>query len=109
MNLASGKNLIGSFHQPVAVLIDPEVIATLPSREYRAGLFEVVKCGVIRDPEIFELMTTRPGDVLNMNPDVVDRLIAGAVRVKADVVSADERESDLRRILNFGAHARACD
>jgi 3-dehydroquinate synthase len=102
VNLASGKNLIGSFHQPVAVLIDPEVIATLPSREYRAGLFEVVKCGVIRDPEIFELMTTRPADVLNMNPDVVDRLIAGAVRVKAEVVSADERESDLRRILNFG-------
>lgn len=102
VNLAGGKNLIGSFHQPVAVLIDPEVIATLPEREYRAGLFEVVKCGVIRDPEIFETMTARPRDVLNMEPDVIDRLIAAAVRVKAEVVSADEREGDLRRILNFG-------
>jgi 3-dehydroquinate synthase len=102
VNLAGGKNLIGSFHQPLAVLIDPEVIATLPAREYRAGLFEVVKCGVIRDREIFNLMMARPRDVLDMNPEVIDALIAGAVRVKADVVSADERESDLRRILNFG-------
>jgi 3-dehydroquinate synthase len=102
VNLAGGKNLIGSFHQPLGVLIDPDVIATLPPREYRAGLFEVVKCGVIRDREIFDLMATRSQDVLNLQPEIIDRLIAGAVRVKADVVSADERESDLRRILNFG-------
>src|SRR5690349_18426741 len=56
VNLRSGKNLIGSFHQPVAVLIDPEVIATLPAREYRAGLFEVIKCGVIRDRALFDLL-----------------------------------------------------
>jgi 3-dehydroquinate synthase len=102
VNLASGKNLIGSFHQPLAVLIDPEVLTTLPEREFRAGLFEVVKCGVIRDKTIFDLMSGRARDVLAMNPVVLDELIAGAVRVKAEVVSADERESDLRRILNFG-------
>jgi 3-dehydroquinate synthase len=102
VNLASGKNLIGSFHQPLAVLIDPETTATLPEREFRAGLFEIVKCGVIRDPETFELMSTRAADVLRMNAELVDRLIAGAVKVKAEVVTADEKESGLRRILNFG-------
>jgi 3-dehydroquinate synthase len=102
VNLAHGKNLIGSFHQPLAVLIDPEVLATLPEREYRAGLFEIIKCGVIRDQRIFDLMSERSQDVLDMKPDLVDDLISAAVRVKAEVVSADERESDLRRILNFG-------
>ncbi len=102
VNLVGGKNLIGSFHQPLAVLIDPEVLSTLPAREYRAGLFEVIKCGVIRDPALFRLLKDRPDDVLAMKPDVVDELISAAVRIKADVVSADEREGDLRRILNFG-------
>ena len=55
VNLAEGKNLVGSFHQPLAVLIDPDVVATLPEREYRAGLFEVIKCGVIRDRQLFEV------------------------------------------------------
>jgi len=102
VNLTSGKNLIGSFHQPVAVLIDPDVLSTLPPREYRAGLFEVVKCGVIRDRALFELMEERHADVLSMQPAVVEKLIAAAVRIKAEVVTADEREGDLRRILNFG-------
>ena len=102
VNLRSGKNLIGSFHQPVAVLIDPDVIATLPAREYRAGLFEVIKCGIIRDRALFDLLAEQSEDVLAMKRELVDELIAGAVRIKAEVVSADERETDLRRILNFG-------
>ncbi len=102
VNLANGKNLLGSFHQPVAVLIDPELTATLPEREFRAGLFEIVKCGVIRDRAMFDLLATRPREVLSMNAALVDSLIAGAVRVKAEVVSADEREGGLRRILNYG-------
>jgi 3-dehydroquinate synthase len=102
VNLISGKNLIGSFHQPRAVLIDPDVLATLPQREYRAGLFEVIKCGIIRDRALFELLEERSKEVFLRNPEVVDELIAAAVRIKAEVVSADERESDLRRILNFG-------
>lgn len=102
VNLAGGKNLIGSFHQPRAVLIDPDVISTLPAREYRAGLFEIVKCGVIRDPELFRLMEQRSEEVLSAAPEVVDSLISSAVKIKAEVVSADEREGDLRRILNFG-------
>jgi 3-dehydroquinate synthase len=102
VNLVEGKNLIGSFHQPLTVLIDPDVLATLPDREYRAGLFEVIKCGVIRSAPLFELLTARREAVLAKEPAVVDRLIEESVRIKAEVVSADERESGLRRILNFG-------
>jgi 3-dehydroquinate synthase len=102
VNLASGKNLIGAFHQPLAVLIDPGVLGTLPEREYRAGLYEVIKCGVIRDAELFETLEQDRDEVLAQDPEIVDEIIAGAVRIKAEVVSADERESDLRRILNFG-------
>src|SRR5579885_785931 len=102
VNLVSGKNLIGSFHQPLAVLIGPDLIATLPEREYRAGLFEIIKCGVIRDRAVFDLFASRADEVLQAEPQLVEELIAAAVRIKAEVVSADERESDLRRILNFG-------
>lgn len=102
VNLTAGKNLIGSFHQPLAVLIDPDVLATLPEREYRAGLFEVIKCGIIRDPELFRMLEVESADVLAKKTSTVEALIAGAVRIKAEVVSADEREGDLRRILNFG-------
>jgi 3-dehydroquinate synthase len=102
VNLLAGKNLLGCFHQPLAVLIDPDVLATLPEREYRAGLFEVVKCGVIRSPALFSLMTERHRDVLARALELVEQMIAECVRIKAQVVSADERESGLRRILNFG-------
>jgi 3-dehydroquinate synthase len=102
VDLECGKNLLGAFHQPIAVLIDPDVLDTLPEREYRAGLFEVVKCGVIRSPELFRLMRERSADVLRREPQMVERIIAESVRIKAEVVSADERESGLRAILNFG-------
>jgi 3-dehydroquinate synthase len=102
VNLRNGKNLIGTFHQPLAVLIDPEVLTTLPEREFRAGLFEVVKYGVISSPELFDLLMFRSPDVLSQSAEVLDRIIAESVRIKAEVVSADEKEDDLRRILNFG-------
>lgn len=102
VDLECGKNLVGTFHQPVAVVIDPDVLSTLPEREYRAGLFEVLKCGVIRSPELFTLLVERNLDVLTRDRDVAERLIAESVRIKAEVVSADERESNLRMILNFG-------
>jgi 3-dehydroquinate synthase len=102
VNLESGKNLIGSFHQPLAVLIDPAVLDTLPEREYRAGLFEIIKHGVIADPELFEIMRRQSEAVLSHEPRIVDRMIADSVRFKSEVVSEDERESDRRRILNLG-------
>lgn len=102
VNLTTGKNLIGSFHQPLAVLIDPDLLKTLPEREYRAGLFEIIKCGIIRDPALFHLFESRAREILDFKSELVNQLIAAAVQVKAEVVSADEREGDLRRILNFG-------
>ena len=102
VNLVSGKNLIGSFHQPLAVLIDPALLDTLPEREYRAGLYEILKCGIIRDAALFHYLAEHGADVLGRQAEAVDRIIADSVRIKAEVVSADEREGDLRRILNFG-------
>ena len=102
VDLAAGKNLVGAFHQPLAVLIDPDVLSTLPEREYRAGLFEVLKYGVIRSPELFRTLAERSAGVLASKPDIVDGVIAECVRIKAEVVSADEREGGLRMILNLG-------
>ena len=102
VNLVSGKNLFGAFHQPLAVLIDPLVVSTLPPREYQAGLYEIIKCGVIRDVALFDLLEARVADVLKLDPAIVDSIIADAVRIKCEVVTDDEREGDLRRILNFG-------
>ena len=101
-NLVSGKNLIGTFHQPLAVLIDPSTVATLPEREYRAGLYEIVKCGVIRDSGLFDLFENERDRVLNRNEAVVDHIVSAAVCIKAEVVSKDEREGGLRRMLNYG-------
>ena len=102
VNLVAGKNLIGSFHQPIAVLIDPAALETLPAREYGAGLFEAIKCGVIASPGLYRLLAERREAVAAREPGVVDEIIAESVRVKAEVVSADEREGGLRKILNFG-------
>jgi 3-dehydroquinate synthase len=102
VNLVSGKNLLGTFHQPRAVLIDPDVLGTLPARDYRAGLYESLKCGVIGDPALFTLFEDRRREILDRDPVVVEKVIAGSVRLKASVVSADEREGGLRQVLNFG-------
>ncbi|HVV46114.1 MAG TPA: 3-dehydroquinate synthase family protein, partial [Bryobacteraceae bacterium] len=102
VNLVAGKNLIGSFHQPLAVLIDPSVLGSLPPREYRAGLYEIIKSGLIVSEPLFRTLADRRAEVLAQEPSVVDYIISESVRIKAEVVSADERESGLRRILNFG-------
>ena len=102
VDLPEGKNLIGTFHHPRAVLIDPAVLTTLPDREFRAGLYEVLKCGLIRRREIFDYMEENRERILQRDPEVLEWLITAAVQVKADVVAADEKEGNLRRILNFG-------
>jgi 3-dehydroquinate synthase len=112
VNLSSGKNLVGSFHQPTVVLIDPDVLSTLPAREYRAGFFEVIKCGIIRDAKLFVAIERNPQDFLKRDDSAVMQSISASVGVKADVVSRDEREGGLRRILNFGhtiGHALEAD
>jgi 3-dehydroquinate synthase len=101
-NLTAGKNLMGAFHQPLAVLIDPAVLSTLPEREYRAGLYEIVKTGVIASEPLFRLLAQQADAVLAQDEAVVDHIVSESVRIKAEVVSADERENGLRKILNFG-------
>lgn len=102
VNLKAGKNLAGAFHQPLAVLIDSDVLATLPEREFRAGLYESVKCGVIGDISLFRFMEANAEEILRRDGAALDRVIASSVKLKAKVVAADEREGGLRRILNFG-------
>jgi 3-dehydroquinate synthase len=102
VNLRSGKNLVGAFHQPRLVVVDPELLQTLDEREFRSGLFEALKCGVIRDAALFEFMDRNAKKILNRDSKALERIITDSVRVKANVVSADEKESGLRRILNFG-------
>jgi 3-dehydroquinate synthase len=102
VNLKSGKNLLGTFHQPRAVVIDPAVLNTLPSREYRSGLYESLKCGIIGDPSLFRLFEDRRREILDRDPEVLEKVIADSVRLKASVVSADEKEGGLRQVLNLG-------
>jgi len=102
VNLRGGKNLIGAFHQPRVVLVDPEVLQTLADREYRSGLFEALKCGVIRNKALFDFMRKHAQKILQRDRKALARIITDSVLVKAGVVSADEKESGLRRILNFG-------
>lgn len=102
INHRLGKNLIGSFYQPKLVLIDPSVLRTLDSREYRAGLAEVIKYGVIEDPSFFEFLEQNMTGILRQEPACLDHVLRVSCAIKADVVSSDERESDRRRILNFG-------
>ncbi len=102
VNLRSGKNLLGTFHQPRAVLIDPAVLSTLPEREFRAGLYEAVKCGVIGKPALFGCLEKIELKALRRDAAALEWVIAESVRLKAEVVSSDERESGLRRVLNFG-------
>lgn len=102
VNLKAGKNLVGTFHQPRVVLIDPEVLSTLPEREYRAGLYEALKCGVIGSPELFREFEENRDAIARRERATVERLITESVRLKAHVVSVDEKENGLRRVLNFG-------
>ena len=102
VNLRGGKNLIGCFHPPAAVLIDPAVLDTLPDREFRSGLWEIVKAGIIREPALFDYLSEHSAAVLARSPEAVDHIVAESVRMKVEVVGADEREGGLRRILNFG-------
>jgi 3-dehydroquinate synthase len=102
VNLRAGKNLLGTFHQPRLVLIDPGVLSTLPEREFRAGLYEALKCGVIGKPALFECLEKIQVKALHGDAAALEWVIAESVRLKAEVVSSDEREGGLRRILNFG-------
>ncbi len=108
INLPQGKNLIGAFHQPSAVIADLSAFTTLPDREYISGLAEVVKYGVIQDADFFASLEKNADRILAREPETLAQVVARCCECKAEVVRLDERESGLRAILNFGhtlAHA----
>jgi 3-dehydroquinate synthase len=108
VNHPLGKNLIGAFHQPRHVIIDPLVLATLPRREFRAGLYEVVKYGTTSSADLFARLESGIREIFKRTPDALVPIIAASCGIKAEVVAEDERESGPRRVLNFGhtsAHA----
>lgn len=102
VNLASGKNLVGAFHAPSVVICDPEVLGTLPRREFRAGLYEAVKYGCIASRQLFDHIAGRLPEIFTKDPVELTPLIADCCRIKAAVVMEDEREQGPRRALNFG-------
>ena len=108
VNLPRGKNLVGAFYQPKTVIIDVSVLRSLPSREFRSGLAEVIKHGIIRDRKYFDFLEANLPAIKRLEPSILEQAIAGSCEIKADVVRQDEREAGLRRILNYGhtvAHA----
>ena len=102
VNIAAGKNLVGAFHPPAGVLCDLDSLATLPADDLLAGLAEVVKCGFIADPRILELIEAGPAAATDPDNAVVRELVERSIRVKAEVVGVDLKESGLREILNYG-------
>ncbi len=102
VNHALGKNLIGAFHAPAAVAIDPDVLSTLPRREFRAGLYEVVKYGMIASPGLFDRLSQDLTAVFARDQAALLSIVVESCRIKAGIVEQDERESDVRRTLNFG-------
>ncbi len=108
VNLPLGKNLIGAFYQPHAVIIDPLVLSTLPRREFRAGLYEVIKYGMTSSAPLFERVSRERKAIFARSVEALMPIITEACAIKSEIVSADEREAGQRRILNFGhtaAHA----
>jgi 3-dehydroquinate synthase len=102
INTAAGKNLVGAFHEPSAVLVDLDTLRTLPRNELVAGMAEIVKAGFIADPVILDLIEADPERSLDPAAEVLPELVTRSIQVKADVVAADLRESHLREILNYG-------
>jgi 3-dehydroquinate synthase len=102
VNLPEGKNLVGSFNQPLAVFADIGVLGTLPDRELRAGLMESVKAGIIRDRSLVRFMEEHADEVLGKDRKALEKVIAASIRIKAGVVARDERENGPRMILNLG-------
>jgi 3-dehydroquinate synthase len=102
VNHAAGKNLIGAYHQPSAVVVDPDVLASLPRREFRSGLYEVVKYGVIASRPLFDRLQAQMKQLFARDATVLVPVITECCRIKGSVVEQDERESGPRRALNFG-------
>lgn len=102
VNLKGGKNLVGAFYPPMAVIEDPSLLVSLPAREFHSGLYEAIKYGIIRSRGLFDLIAQKHVRFLHNNKTRLEQIVAECAAIKADVVSRDERESGLRMILNYG-------
>ncbi|CAB4719794.1 unannotated protein [freshwater metagenome] len=102
INIPAGKNLVGAFHSPQIVFVDPNFLETLPIDELRSGLAEIIKCGFIADEEILKIFEADSQKLLQWNSPQLLEVIQRSIQVKADVVSADLKEASLREILNYG-------
>ena len=102
VNHRAGKNMIGAFYQPTLVCIDPETLLTLPEREFRSGLFEVIKYGLIYDVEFFSFLELELENIQRRVPRVLEKVVARCCEIKSEITARDEKELDLRRILNLG-------
>jgi 3-dehydroquinate synthase len=102
IDVPQGKNLIGAFHQPAAVVSDTDVLATLPGRELAAGLYEVIKCGAIGSEPLLRYVDRRLDEILNCHAAALAHIVLESARIKAEVVARDEKENSLRMILNYG-------
>jgi 3-dehydroquinate synthase len=102
VNLPEGKNLVGAFHQPVAVLADVDTLVTLPERAYRSGLAEIAKVALTLDLDLLDELETDPSPLLVRDPGTLERVVARCVRAKAGVVTIDERDAGRRLVLNYG-------
>ena len=102
VNLTAGKNLVGSFRQPKVILIDPHLLSTLPAREFRSGLYESLKCGIIGSPALFDLLEKVNSASLRQDASKLEWVIGESVKIKARIVLLDERETGVRQLLNFG-------
>jgi 3-dehydroquinate synthase len=102
VNIPEGKNLVGAFHQPIAVLADVRTLATLPDRAFRSGLAEVAKYALTLDPELLETLERDPSPLLEREPALLEQVVTRCVRAKAAVVEVDERDEGRRLVLNYG-------
>ena len=102
VDLPRGKNLVGAFYQPKRVLIDPDVLATLPRREFSSGLAELIKHGIIADQELFAFIRSETEALRRLDRNVLETAIARSCEIKAGIVARDERESGIRAVLNYG-------
>jgi len=102
INISAGKNLVGAFYNPKRVLIDISVLNSLPEREYKAGLAEVVKYALIKNKYLFSLLKNNPQKIILMNKNIIEDVIFESIKTKAEIVSKDEKENGIRALLNFG-------
>lgn len=102
INLEIGKNLLGTFHQPRAIYINPYFLTSLPKKQLMSGIAEVIKAAVIRDKKLFKILEQKKDEILSLHPDILNTILIRSIKIKLDIISKDERETGIRMLLNYG-------